>query len=124
MQLSVACLLPHFFLFNSCYTPHLDIATAYSALLIKLETNARWNSCTQCWQDVVTIKCAILSYMYDPFIVPLKTTNSSTSESLVPVIEYLYPSYSALHTATAEFTSILFPKARPLAYKVFSLSND
>ena len=41
----------------------------------------------QCWQDVVTIKCAKLSYMHDPFIIPLKTTNSSISESLMSVIE-------------------------------------
>ena len=47
-----------------------------------------------------------LSYMHDPFIILFKTTNSSTNESLMPVIEYLYPSYSALSTAnTAEFTS-------------------
>ena len=40
--------------------------------------------------------------MYDPFIIPFKTTNSSTSESLMLVMEYLYPSYSALSTATLQ----------------------
>ena len=40
--------------------------------------------------------------MHDPFIIPFKTANSSTNESLMPVIEYLYPSYSALSTATLQ----------------------
>ena len=40
--------------------------------------------------------------MYDPFIKHLKTINSSTSESSMPVMEYLYPSYSALNTATLQ----------------------
>ena len=53
MQLSVAYLLPYSSvlfhsssLLNSCCTPDLDRATAYcaSALVIKLEANARWNS--------------------------------------------------------------------------------
>ena len=63
--------------------------------------------------------------MYDPFIVPLKTTNSSTSESLVPVIEYLYPSYSALHTATAEFTSMIsiMPENLQLTLIVADITN-
>ena len=31
-------------------------------------------------------------------LLSFKTTNSSTNESLMPVMEYLYPSYSALNT--------------------------
>ena len=123
MQLSVACLLPYSFvlfhsssLLNSCCTPDLDRAKAYcaSALLIKLMQDGTHEHQTvllasMLWQDVVTIK---LSHMYDPFIIPFKTTDSSTSESLMPVIEYLYPSYSALSTATLQnlTTSIIIKR--------------
>ena len=53
VPVNAACLLPYSSvlfhsssLLDSCCTPDLDRATAYcaSALLIKLETNARWNS--------------------------------------------------------------------------------
>ena len=40
--------------------------------------------------------------MHDPIIVPFKTTKCNTNESLMTVIEYLHPSYSAVSTATLQ----------------------
>ena len=60
----------------------------------------------QYWQDVLTIK---LLYIYDPFNIIFKTTNSSTSENLMPVDHgVLAPLLQCFeYSNTAGFTSII-----------------